>query len=177
MKFSIIYFLSVFLWIVPANSFAADQGKTMSLPNPYFEAIKSLAGTWVGEGKKDGKTEPVKIKYRVTAGGTAVEEILFPGTPKEMVSVYFLDGDQLMMTHYCMLGNQPRMKMTEGKKIKKGEKISLKMVDATGMESPQEPHMGALTLTLKGPDRLIQEWTLSGPGRDQNTVFELKRQK
>ena len=47
---------------------------------------------------------------KVTAGGSAVHETLFPGSAHEMVSVYHLDGADLVMTHFCALGNQPRMK-------------------------------------------------------------------
>ena len=50
------------------------------------------------------------MRRYATAGGSAVQETQFPGTPMEMVSVYHLDGADLVMTHYCVLGNQPRMK-------------------------------------------------------------------
>ncbi len=46
----------------------------------------------------------------MTAGSTVVHETLFPEQPHEMVSVYCVDGSDLVMTHYCVLGNQPRMK-------------------------------------------------------------------
>ena len=71
-----------------------------------FAKIKSMAGTW------SGPTMPgmgkLRSTYRVIAGGSAVLETSFPGTKNEMVSVYHLDGrGRLVMTHYCMLGNQP----------------------------------------------------------------------
>ena len=63
------------------------------------------------EADKDGKpTDKVVSVVKVTAGGSAVQETLFPGQPMEMVSVYHLDKGDLVMTHYCVLGNQPRMK-------------------------------------------------------------------
>ena len=78
--------------------------------HPGLEQMKKLAGTWV-EADKDGKpTDKVVSVIKVTAGGSAVQETLFPGQPQEMVSVYHMDGADLVMTHYCMLGNQPRMK-------------------------------------------------------------------
>ena len=60
---------------------------------------------------KDGKpTDQVGSIIKVTAGGSVVHETLFPGQPQEMVSVYTVNGPDLIMTHYCVLGNQPRMK-------------------------------------------------------------------
>src|SRR6202011_3667294 len=79
-------------------------------PHPSLERMKKLAGTWV-EADKDGKpTDKVVSVIKVTAAGSAVQETLFPGQPQEMVSVYHLDKGDLVMTHYCALGNHPRMK-------------------------------------------------------------------
>jgi hypothetical protein len=177
MKSFSILFLSIFCWGLAGNAFADETNMPPPPTNPQFETIKSLEGTWVGEGDMHGKKQPVEVRYRVTSGKTAVEETLFPGSPHEMVSVYFMDGDNLMMTHYCTMGNQPRMKMTEAKKTKKGETISLKMVDATGMKTPQDPHMGALTLTLKGKDNLVEQWESMGPQGSKMSVFTYQRKK
>jgi hypothetical protein len=50
------------------------------------------------------------FEFRVTAGGHAVEEREMIGTPMEMVTLYHLRDEELVATHYCALGNQPRMK-------------------------------------------------------------------
>src|SRR5438105_10573588 len=88
-----------------------DDAPAKTAPtHPGLERMKKLAGTWV-EADKDGKpTDKVVSVVKVTAGGSAVHETHFPGTPMEMVSVYHLDKGELVMTHYCVLGNQPRMK-------------------------------------------------------------------
>src|SRR6185295_16789205 len=78
--------------------------------NAGLEKMKTLVGTWV-VADKDGKpTDEVVSVVKLTAGGSAVHETFFPGTPMEMVSISHLDKGELVMTHYCMLGNQPRMK-------------------------------------------------------------------
>ncbi len=73
-----------------------------------FARMKSLSGDWQGP-KMMGKR--CDVNYRVIAGGSAVLETCFANTPMEMVSVYYPTGKTLAMTHYCMLGNQPRMKL------------------------------------------------------------------
>src|SRR5262245_34020306 len=71
--------------------------------NPALEKMKSLAGTWV-IADEDGKpTDQVASIIKVTAGGSVVHETLFPGQPQEMVSIYTVDGQDLIMTHYCVL--------------------------------------------------------------------------
>src|SRR5579883_2809635 len=78
--------------------------------NAGLEKMKKLAGTWVAADADGKPTDQVVSVIKVTAGGSAVHETLFPGQPQEMVSVYTADGPDLVMTHYCVLGNQPRMK-------------------------------------------------------------------
>lgn len=163
------------LAVINGPAFSGDMAMPPPPSTPEFEIIKSLEGTWVGEGEMHGKKQAVEVRYRITSGKTAVEETLFPGTPHEMVSVYFVDGNDLKMTHYCALGNQPRMKLTEFKKHRRVKTLSMNMYDATGMKSPQDPHMGALKLTLKGDDQLTQEWILSSPKGKEASIFKFKK--
>src|SRR5438046_5351727 len=74
-----------------------------------FERMKSLAGTW--KGKADMGEGPMEftVEYRLVAGGSAVEERIFAGSPKEMVTMYHDQKGKLSLTHYCMLGNRPGM--------------------------------------------------------------------
>jgi hypothetical protein len=85
--------------------------------DPRFDFLKSLEGNWSGEPMQEGMP-PSRIEFRVTAGGHAVEEREFAGTPMEMLTVYHMEGSALMATHYCVLGNQPRF--TSTKKIVDG---------------------------------------------------------
>ena len=89
---------------------AAEQARPAPAPadDPRFEFLKSLAGTWVVE---PGPGEPGGgiVEFRVTAGGHAVEEREMVGTPMEMLTVYNMDGQDLRATHFCLLGNQPRV--------------------------------------------------------------------
>ncbi len=79
-----------------------------AIDDPRFEFLKQLEGTWIGETEIAPGQQGV-FEFRVTAGGTAVEEREMIGTPMEMLTVYHMQGDSLVATHYCMLGNQPHM--------------------------------------------------------------------
>ena len=85
---------------------------------------KKLAGTWLAADQDGKPTDQVVSIIKVTAGGSAVHETLFPGQPHEMVSIYTVDGPDLVMTHYCVLGNQPRMKADPKARVALVDKIA-----------------------------------------------------
>lgn len=69
-------------------------------------AVSELQGRWVMEGPEG----PAYTEFALTSSGSAVRETMFPGTPHEMINMYALDGNSLVLTHYCAGGNQPRMR-------------------------------------------------------------------
>jgi hypothetical protein len=94
---------------------AGDHAATPKPSHPAFEKLKKLEGRWSGpavwdQGGKKGNVD-FNVTYRITSGGTAVIETMFAGTPGEMVTMYFLEGDDLALVHYCSAGNQPKMKL------------------------------------------------------------------
>jgi hypothetical protein len=74
-----------------------------------------------------------------------VHETLFPGQPHEMVSIYTVDGPDLVMTHYCVLGNQPRMKADP--KSAPGQ-ICFRFAGGSNLDPKKDKHMHAATLTI-----------------------------
>lgn len=75
--------------------------------SPHLDEIKQLVGDWYELGEDGKPTKSLVSSYRVTAGGHAVIETLFPGSDHEMISIYHMDGGDLLLTHYCVLGNAP----------------------------------------------------------------------
>src|SRR5262245_19588365 len=93
----------------PSTTYSQTPTAKDSSKASAFEKFKQLAGEWQGTG--DGAHgKDMRVKYQVTSGGSAVVETVFPGTDHEMVTVIHPDGDDLLLTHYCLLGNQPQMK-------------------------------------------------------------------
>jgi hypothetical protein len=68
--------------------------------------MKTLVGTW--SGKTDIGQGPIDmtVQYRLLAAGSVLEERAFPGTPNEMVTMYYDKEGKLALTHYCMMGNR-----------------------------------------------------------------------
>jgi hypothetical protein len=145
---------------------AADRATTL-------DPLKKLVGTWQGNMQMSGKTVPVTITYASTAGGSAIVEHLFPGTPHEMLSVYTVEGGGLAMTHYCAMGNHPKMTL----KKSDAHSLSFEATGAEGLRSPLEAHMHAMTVSWTDGDHVRETWTSFDQGRPKDEkVFELTRQ-
>jgi hypothetical protein len=160
-------------WAEDAHKHHAPAGAT----NASFEKMKKLVGTWV-EADKDGKpTETVVSVIKLTAGGSAIHETIFPGQDHEMVSVYTTEGADLVMTHYCMLGNQPKLKADP-----KSDKTQIKFdfAGGTNFDPKKDKHMHAATLTIVDADHIQIEgtgWENGGPAKEMCGVMTLVRKK
>lgn len=150
---------------------AQETGKKEKKPHPGLERLKKLVGTWEAETKEMGKTT---VTYRLIAGGSTVMETIMPGTDHEMVTMYHMDGEDLVLTHYCVIGNQPRMKAA--KDSKEGT-IDFKCGGGT-LKCAAETHMHSAFFTFKEDDRFTAEWSLMKDGKiDHSMKFEYVRQK
>jgi hypothetical protein len=135
-----------------------------------LEKLKSLAGTWEGDGGPMGKIE---AEYRVTGGGSTVEERLAAGTPHEMVTMYYDQAGTAQLTHYCTLGNRPAMKL----KNATADKLDFDLVDGS-VASANEPHMHALTLSTPDKTHLVADWHMYEGGKEKAVhSFKLTRKK
>jgi hypothetical protein len=115
--------LSVFLLLAASAVFAADDATDAPQTAPdqviydshtAFAFLKSMAGDWEGAAREHdhGGTaaKARKVEIRSTAAGSAVMQTLYPGDKYEMVNVFHMDGDTLLLTHYCAAQNAPVMK-------------------------------------------------------------------
>jgi hypothetical protein len=155
------------LAVVLAAAFAFAQSGSQKA----FDSLKTLAGTWEGK-NQHGQT--VKVAFRNTAGGSALlSEILGDG-PENMVSMIHLDGDRLLLTHYCGAGNQPRMKATGAPD---GRSVAFDYVDATNLSAPDAGHMNRVVFSMPDSDHHSEEWTFLDHGKVTKEVFTLERVK
>jgi hypothetical protein len=132
-----------------------------------FTTIKSLPGTWEG----NSAMGPVKVTFKTTSGGSAVmSEIL---GKEDMISMFNLDGPgRLLMTHYCAVGNEPRM---EASVSPDGKVITFNYVDATNLASPDAAHMHRMVLTLIDENHHTEEWMFVDHGKEHKELFDLHR--
>jgi len=134
-----------------------------------FDAMKTLQGSWTG---KTSSGMPVKVSFHMTAGDTTLMSEI--QGMEEMISMIHMDGDRLLLTHYCGAGNQPRMEAS----ISPDQKtVVFDFVDATNLDSPKTGHMHRAVFTMLSADHHTEEWDFVEDGKDQKYMFDLTRNK
>jgi hypothetical protein len=154
----------------------SDSPVDAQVAKAQFEKLKALAGEWTGTGGDPDQTFPMEVRYRLTGGGNTVEETLFPGQSHEMVTMYHLDGDRLMLTHYCAAGNQPRMIARSTSGDAGSSTIRFDFIDATNLATNMVGHMHEAEITFDGADHIKSRWTFFQNGKPNHSAnFDLKR--
>jgi hypothetical protein len=167
MKWFITLSLILFAVAMPLQRAQADNPKP-----PDFGPLASLVGEWQG---KDPEGKPMTASYHWTGGGMSLVETLTMAEKPAMMTMYHTDKGSLMLTHYCKLGNQPRMRaaMPEGN----AKRLAFNFVDATNLAKPTDAHMHNMSFTFRDQDHFTQEWILSEDGKELPHRFEFVRVK
>ena len=169
-KIILLSMFCVLVVLVPVMVTAGYGSGGSSKATAGLEKLKSLAGVWDA---KDSEDNPVTIVYEVVSNGSAVMESIKHADTPDMITIYHVDGDRLMMTHYCAIGNQPRMKAS----VPAGDikELRFSFVDGTNMKR-SDMHMHNLVIQFLSDTHVHAVWTLYEKGRAKHDVaFELAR--
>ena len=139
-----------------------------------FEFLKTLTGNWDRSGDAhDHGGDSHGVTFRNTAAGSSVMETIFPGEDMEMISIYHMDGDSLLMTHYCALQNAPILKFE--KSDKPGE-IKFVFHGGTNFDPKVDPHVHEGVLRVKDANTVESSFVGYSNGKpDQRPSGVLKR--
>ena len=140
-------------------------------PADLFEQVKSLAGKWSGI-NEDG--ELVKIDYRLSANASIVVETWDFANGMEALTIYHMDGQDLMAAHYCPIGNQPMLKLTTPAAM---PHLKFAFESARNIKGPEQGYEQAFELMLKPDGKLWRSETYMENGMpDTNaTLFSRLR--
>ena len=143
---------------VTPGSFGEEPGHLTA--DQQFAKVKSLVGHWY---RTDGApTDGAYATYRMVAKDSALEERIFPGTEREMVTMYFVDKDRLKLTHFCNLGNQPTMEAKPGN----ADLLEFGFLGATNLKSPEARHMHEHSFSFLGKNRIDTTWIFWDGGKE-----------
>ncbi len=146
----------------------------MCAPNSWagaadvFAQLKSLAGDWEADLPGFGK---LTNTIRVVSNGKAIEETI--GTPADNeLSVYTLDNDRILLTHFCALtadGHQVRLLTARLSNVP--DHLDFVFASAANLHSPAAPHMRRMVMTFADRDHFAEKWTKTELGKA--TAFDL----
>jgi hypothetical protein len=178
--------LSLVFVLLAATAFAADLAATQSDAQKSFDKLKTLAGTWQGTvttvPKTDGMGDDtlMQVSLRVTSRGNAlVHEMKAAGQADDPtrydhpVTMFYVDSDRLLLTHYCDAGNRPRM---AARTSPDGKTVEFDFLDVAG--STQYGHMEHAVFTIIDNNHHTEDWTYLMPGdKPMHGHMDLQRAK
>jgi hypothetical protein len=167
MKWLITLSLILYAFAVPLQPVQADSSTA-----PNFGPLASLVGEWQG---KDPEGKPMTASYQWTGSGTTLVETMTKAQKPMMMTMYHADKTGLMLTHYCKLGNQPRMRADRPGSDAKT--LTFNFIDITNLAQPMDAHMHKVSFTFQDQDHFTQEWMLSKDGKELPHRFEYTRAK
>lgn len=161
--------MSVVFVSLATLAFAQSEGQKS------FDAMKTLAGQWSGPVSVNppqpdmGDGTRTQVSLRVTSRGNAlVHEMGEFGMSEDPmkhdhpVTMLYMEGDRLYLTHYCDAGNRPHM---AGKVSPDGKKVEFEFVDLSG--GNQYGHMYHAVFTIIDANHHTEDWTYMMPGDKQ----------
>lgn len=139
-----------------------------------FERLKTLAGTY--DVAFPDMVEHTGVIWDNVSAGHAIVETLNAGTPYEMVSVYYLDGEDLALTHYCAIGNRPHMRLDRARSTR--DEWFFEFDPATsGIDAGSDAHIHCAHFKFLSPTAVDVEWAFWDKGAEQHKkVFQLRKE-
>jgi hypothetical protein len=173
------FMLSVVLMSLSTVVFAQSDAQKS------FDKIKTLAGSWEGHAttvpQEPDMPDFMQVSLRATSNGNALLHEMVgkekPGVPSsdnnDPITMFYVDGDRLLLTHYCDAGNRPRM---VGKMSPDGKTVEFDFLDVTG--STQYGHMHHAMFTIIDANHHTEDWTYMMPGdKPGHAHVDLQRTK
>lgn len=168
--------LLIIFTILTAAAFASAQ----QTPKPVvpqsdakiaFTKLKAMSGSWQGT----VMGIPINFTIRAASSGTAIlhEGTTEKGPPDHEITMFYLEGDRLIATHYCDAGNRARL---EGKMTPDGKSIEFSFLDVIG--STKGGLVKRMLFTMADANKHLVEFTFIMPdGKPIELRGEFQRTK
>ena len=171
---AIIAFAAAGIGALAAQGDGAKGASMGAKPHAGFERMKKLAGDWEGTAGMGGEPHPANLSLRLTSGGNTLVETEFCGSEHEMMSVFYLDRGELVLTHFCHLANQPHMKA----KSASDKEIVFEFAGGSNIDPKVDMHMHEARYQWIDEDHFISSWTLYEKGQAAGEAkMDMKRKK
>lgn len=144
--------------IVLGGIVQATPGKAEPSAKKVFAAMKQLQGKWQGQ-SQTGMKETLETK--LIGGGV----VLMETSSLNMATMYHMDGDRVLLTHYCEAMNQPRLEAASISPDSK--KVVFTFIDGTNMKNRNAGHMDKVVFEFIDKDTYRNKWTWFQNGKEK----------
>ena len=148
-----------------AQSHAHGDGREAKAKTPAraaFEQFKRLAGNWHGRSTRGWEEA---VSYKTIANGSVVVSTSFDAHPNEtMMTMFHMDGERLMLTHYCVARNQPRLVATSFDAD--GRTVTFTFLDGANLPTRDRGHMDKAVFRFIDDDHVTSRWTWYQDGKE-----------
>lgn len=128
-----------------------------------FVRLNGLVGAWQLVSPKSAKNSAFRISYRTISHGSALVETFGDPNVDVTETIYHMDGQQLMMTHYCAQGNQPRLRLAADSTT---QALHFVFLDATNLPDPATSHLIDLRFEFLQDGHVIRREIYRENGKD-----------
>jgi hypothetical protein len=122
-----------------------------------FEQLKGLAGDW----RTTAADSATTVNYKLIANGTSLIETWTMSPTRQSMTVYTLDGERLIATHYCPQGNAPRMQLT---RTDEGGAHHFLFFDGANLQDASGSHEHAFWVRIDGSGAITRSETYISNG-------------
>lgn len=156
-------FVLVIAGVVSAGGAATGDSKDSGNAAAAFDKLKGLVGQWEGTSEKGTEKGRVTTTYELVSNGSALLERIHLEDGSEIPTLYYLDSNRLMLTHYCIAGNQPTMQAEILGPA--SNELRFRFVKATNLASGNAGHMHDVVIKLVNPDQFTANWSWHESGK------------
>jgi len=158
----IALFLAALALPVTLATASAPETPTASSAD-VFERFRSLTGSWMGKSTKGWEAT---MNARVIAKRSTVVMNSFDAHPdEEMLTTLVLDGEDLVLVHYCVARNQPRLVATDISED--GLQVTFTFRDGTNLPSRDQGHMDKAIFRFVDDGSFSSQWTWYQDGKEK----------
>jgi len=161
------------IWLATLSCAASAAGASSK---DVFERLKTLSGDWHSTTRGGATT----VNYRTIANGSSVVETWTMSPTRQSMTVYTMDGERLLATHYCPQGNAPRLQLVA---TDAGGAHRFAFLDGANLQNPSGSHEHAFWLrfdasgTLTRSETYIRNDASYDPARDTGGEESFARSK
>jgi hypothetical protein len=149
-----------------SDASAADSGPPAAAES--FERLKTLVGEWAG---RTPQGRDIGVSYRLTADETALVETWDLGPGHQSMTIYHMDGSELLASHFCPLGNQPRLAL----KRASGDRLDFEFRDGSNLNRARDAHQQSFWIEFHGPDAIVRGETYREGEKEETEAVRYQR--